>query len=121
MELSLSSQFNIFIPIDNGLFVESHENLTYTFTYPNHYMGWIVLYTLPKQPQIRMMCFVLSLFCILASNKYLIQNWKMLMTNRISRAWIFYIAYFYQNLRVFNSINLYQGLASLAHVYQDLG
>ena len=35
MELSLSSQFNINIPIDNGLFVESHSNLTYSLSYPN--------------------------------------------------------------------------------------
>ena len=34
MELSLSSQFNTRIPIDLGLFVESHQR--YTFSYPNH-------------------------------------------------------------------------------------
>jgi len=36
IDLSLSSQFNTTIPIDSGLFIESHENLTYTFSYPNH-------------------------------------------------------------------------------------
>ena len=44
MELVISCQFNTRIRIKTtlGVFVESHENLTYTFTYPNHYMGWIV-------------------------------------------------------------------------------
>ena len=36
MELSLSSQFNTRIPIDLAPFVESHQNLTYTLSYPNH-------------------------------------------------------------------------------------
>ena len=115
MELVISCQFNTRIRIKTtlGVFVESHENLTYTFTYGNHYMGIF----LPKQPQIRMMCFVLSLFCILASNKYVIQNWKMLMTNRIeiSRPWIFYIAYFYQNLRVVNSIKVKMNKISIKY------
>ena len=31
MELSLSSQFHTTIPIDNGLFVESHENFTISY------------------------------------------------------------------------------------------
>ena len=34
MELSFSSQFNTTIPIRDQYFVESHENLTYTLTYP---------------------------------------------------------------------------------------
>ena len=117
MELVISCQFNTRIRIKTTflpVFVESHENLTYTFTYGNHYMG---IFTLLDQPQIRMMCFVLSLFCILGCNKYVIQNWKMLMTNRIeiSGPWIFYIAYFYQNLRVVNSIKVKMNKISIKY------
>lgn len=103
MELVISCQFNTRIRIKTtlGVFVESHENLTYTFTYPNHYMGWMQA----QQPRpTALSTSVYTLPTITSSS--LIQNWKMLMTNRISRAWIFYIAYFYQNLRVVNSIKV---------------
>jgi hypothetical protein len=75
MELSLSSQFNTTIPIDLGLFVESHENLTYTFSYPNH--------------------IILKLITFDSKAMYI---WNTMIINTIFFVWIFYIAYFYQNL-----------------------
>jgi len=75
MELSLSSQFHTTIPIDNGLFVESHENFTYTFSYPNH------IFILDPTINIK-----------------LLELWNTMIMNTIFFVWIFYIAYFYQNL-----------------------
>lgn len=75
IELSLSSQFNTTIPIDSGLFLESHSNLTYTFSYPNH-------------------IFILDPII----NFNLISFWNTMIMNTIFFDWIFYIAYFYQNL-----------------------
>ena len=79
IDLSLSSQFNTTIPIDSGLFIESHENLTYTFSYPNH-------------------IFILDTII----NINLISFWNTMIMNvrraKLHSDWIFYIAYFYQNL-----------------------
>ena len=77
MELSLSSQFNTTIPIDLGLFVESHDNLTYTFSYPNH-----ILHMPPSK-----------------LNTVLPVVWNTMIINTIFINWILYMAYFYQNLR----------------------
>lgn len=79
MELSLSSQFNTTIPIDLGLFVESHDNLTYTFSYPNH------IFILDPTINIK-----------------LLELWNTMIMNTIFFVWIFYIAYFYQNLTNMN-------------------
>jgi len=79
MELSLSSQFHTTIPIDNGLFVESHENFTYTFSYPNH------IFILDPTINIK-----------------LLELWNTMIMNTIFFVWIFYIAYFYQNLTNMN-------------------
>lgn len=76
IDLSLSSQFNTTIPMETGLFIESHENLTYTFSYPNH-------------------IFILDTII----NINLISFWNtMIMNSQLHSDWIFYIAYFYQNL-----------------------
>merc|ERR1711972_24266 len=65
MELVISCQFNTGIGIEtaSGALVESCEDLTYPLAYPNHYMGWIVLYTPPEQPQIGVVCSVSSSSC----------------------------------------------------------
>jgi hypothetical protein len=39
LELSLSSQFNTFIPVDLGMFVESCEQYTYALCYPDASLG----------------------------------------------------------------------------------
>ena len=75
MELSLSSQFNINIPIDNGLFVESHENLTYTLSYPNA----ILIFVYTK-----------------ALDLNLIYFWNTMIMNTIFKFWIYYIGCLYQ-------------------------
>lgn len=76
MELSLSSQFNLRIPIDLGGIILCDENLTYTLSYPNH-------------------IFILVL-CIFCNSVYL---WNRRIINTIFFVWIFYIATLYQNLR----------------------
>jgi hypothetical protein len=75
MELSLSSQFNTTIPIDLGLFVESHENLTYTFSYPNH------IFILDPGPMTSI------IYC-----------WNRMIISSGCYSWILFIGYFYQNL-----------------------
>ena len=70
MELSLSSQFNTTIPIDLGLFVESHENLTYTLSYPNAI--FILVYTKALD------------FNLL----YFISHWNTMIINTIFFVWI---------------------------------
>ena len=75
MELSLSSQFNTRIPIDLAPFVESHQNLTYTLSYPNH-------------------IFIVLSKCFSAKLKYF---WNTMIINTIFFVWIFYIALLYQN------------------------
>ena len=76
MELSLSSQFNTTIPIEFELFVESHSNLTYTFSYPNHIFNGLEF----------------------SGRYFLCHTWNTMIMNTILHIWIFYIAYFYQNL-----------------------
>ena len=84
MELSLSCQFNTTIPIDLGLFVESHSKLTYTLSYPNAI--FIFVYTK-------------------ALDFNLIYYWNTILPfNTISFVWIYYIAYLYQ--LVMNHIHL---------------
>jgi len=77
MELSLSSQFNTTIPIDFGLFVESHV----TYTLPNAI--FILVYTK-------------------ALDFNLIYFWNTMIINTIFFVWIFYIGYLYQNLTYLN-------------------
>ena len=84
MELSLSSQFNTTIPIENGLFVESHENLTYTLSYPNAIFIFVYMKALDFN---------------------LLYVWNTMIMNTIFIFWIFYIAYFYQ--LVMNQIHLH--------------
>jgi len=98
MELSFSSQFNTTIPIrfscnlgsgcfawpqSRMYFVESHENLTYTLTYPEH---------------------VLISYQSIFLDFELIKKWNRMIINTIFFVWIFYIGYLYQNLRVLNSL-----------------
>jgi hypothetical protein len=83
MELSLSSQFNTRIPIDLGLFVESHEFMSsWLISYPNH-------------------IFILEVVLLTKSSG--IDFWNRMMysfaDNTIFFVWICYIGYFYQNLR----------------------
>ena len=80
MELSLSSQFNTTIPIDNGLFVESHENLTYTLSYPNAIL--IFVYTKAFE-----FVGIMPLFLFI---------WNIMIKNTIFKFWIYYIGYLYQ-------------------------
>ena len=100
MELSLSSQFNTTIPIDNGLFVESHLNLTYTLSYPNA-------------------IFILVIRIRLISAKALdVFNyfWNTMIINTIFFVWIFYIGYLYQNLTYLNWCSQsIMGLVNNAH------
>ena len=117
MELSFSSQFNTTIPIRFSLFlsnladkhacnihfgntitgqahnfVESHENLTYTLTYPEH---------------------VLISYQSIFLDFELIKKWNRMIINTIFFVWIFYIGYLYQNLRVLNSLpNLWLSLTT---------
>ena len=101
MELSFSSQFNTTIPIrfscnlgspQRLYFVESHENLTYTLTYPEH---------------------VLISYQSIFLDFELIKKWNRMIINTIFFVWIFYIAYLYQNLRVLNSLpNLWLSLTT---------
>merc|ERR1711933_123032 len=85
------------------VFVESCEDLTYPLAYPNHYIGGglrLAPVSRGRRPT------------YLLSKATLVSYWnRMIVTNSISRAWIFYIAYLYQDLGVLDSINLYQGLA----------
>ena len=78
MELSLSSQFNINIPVDSGLFVESHENLTYTLSYPNA----ILIFAYTKALDLK--------------DVNLIYFWNHVIMNTIFKFWIYYIGYLYQ-------------------------
>jgi hypothetical protein len=75
MEFQQSSQFSIAIPIEDTLFVESYNNLTYTFSYPNH--------LLTQNPTI---------------NIKLLELWNTMIMNTISPIWICYIAYFYHSI-----------------------
>jgi len=79
IDLSLSSQFSIAVPVDSGLFLESRLDLTYAFSYPNH---------------------VLILNPVINFN--LISFWNTMVVNAISSDWILYIACFYQNLAQLN-------------------
>ena len=98
MDLYLSSQFNTTIPIEIHMFLESHENLTYTFSYPNH-------------------IFILSRGVASAANPKAnidanieIYNKTIINTRRAANVvvaasnswghWIFYIGYFLMNLIV---------------------
>lgn len=87
MELSLSSQFNTTIPIDLGLFVESHYNLTYTLSYPNAIFILVI--------RTRSTAKALDVF-------NLIYFWNTMIINTIFFVWIFYIGYLYQNLTYLN-------------------
>ena len=78
MELSLSSQFNINIPVDSGLFVESHENLTYTLSYPNAILIFVYTKALDLKD--------VNLICL----------WNTMIMNTIFKFWIYYIGYLYQ-------------------------
>ena len=75
MELSLSSGFSSRFPIDNGGFVESHPNLTYTLSYANAIFSRISY------------CFTPKLFTF----------FNTMIINTILFVWIFYIALLYQN------------------------
>lgn len=75
IQLQQSSQFNTTIPIDNGLFVESCSDFTYTFSYPKYF--------LILDPTINI------------KHKEL---WNTMIMNTISPIWICYIAYFYHSI-----------------------
>ena len=79
MELSLSSQFNTRIPIDLGLFVESHQR--YTFSYPNH------------------------TFTLGFRLDYLLFYWNTMIFNTIFFAWTFFIGYLYENLVFYSGLS----------------
>ena len=82
MELSLSSKFNTTIPMtfrrSSAYFVESHQNLTYTLTYPelvsNQHKGPVLGTSGP---------------CHL--KKPLTKKWNRMIINTIFFVWIFYI------------------------------
>ena len=77
MELSFSSQFNTTIPMRDQYFVESHENLTYTLTYP------VISVTDSEALELDL---------------ELIKKWNTMIINTIFFVWIFYIGYLYHNL-----------------------
>jgi F-type H+-transporting ATPase subunit beta len=76
LELSLSSQFNTAATIELGIFVESCEELAYTLDYDTN----------------------LIRSSAATGNFDLIYLWNTMVVNAISLGYIFYIAYFYQNL-----------------------
>ena len=86
MELSFSSQFNTTIPIRDQYFVESHENLTYTLTYPTLSVKLFGAVELTNMAALKM------------------------IINTIFFVWIFYIGLLYQNLRVLCLMNAYNSL-----------
>ena len=93
IEFSLSSEFNTRIPIEIGVFVESHENLGYTLSYPNHTIIKLILIDWPIVPV----------------SWHLIYFWNTMIINTIFFLWIFYIGSFYQNLTVLNCLANYRG------------
>merc|ERR1712061_601542 len=120
VELSQSCQFNTAISVEttSPVFVESCEDLTYPLSYPNCYLavqqpnlasrGWV------NSPGVGSAPAGLSsgsgqrgrpfggLQAVLAAPGIL--NWLgRLLKNAISRAWVLYMVYLYQDLRVLDS------------------
>merc|ERR1712061_682267 len=95
VELSQSCQFNTAISVEttSPVFVESCEDLTYPLSYPNCYLA-------VQQPNLDTgVTAPAGLRPGQRSDPASILNWLgRLLKNAISRAWVLYMAYLYQDL-----------------------